>query len=413
MQRLIPGLLVQNRDFVWFWSGQTVSLFGDEISLLAIPLAAVILLHATAAQMGYLLAAALAPNLLFSLHAGNWVDRRGKRRQVMIGSDIGRALLLVTIPIAYVLGILTLGQLYVVAFLAGTLTLLFSVSNVALFQTLVRRERYVEANSLLNGSRSVATMGGPALGGVLVQLLSAPVTVLVDAVSFVVSALTLNRIELVEPAGDTAKRGMGSGIRFILQSRIMHSSLAAIATINFFNLMFSALYILYASRSLHIAPGLLGVVLGSGALGSLVGSILIGRLSRGIGVGPAFVAGCILMPASLVLVPLAQGPTPLVVAMLFLAEFGSGCGTMFLDTAFNSISAAVVPREVRARVSGAFRLVNYGVRPVGSLVGGILGSAVGLRGTLWIASVAAVAGFLWLLPSPLPRLRKLPEPSTL
>lgn len=118
MQRLIPGLLVQNRDFVWFWSGQTVSLFGDEISLLAIPLTAVILLHATAAQMGYLFAVALAPNLLFSLHAGNWVDRRGKRRQVMIGSDIGRALLLVTMPIAYVLGILTLGQLYVVAFLA-------------------------------------------------------------------------------------------------------------------------------------------------------------------------------------------------------------------------------------------------------------------------------------------------------
>ena len=229
----------------------------------------------------------------------------------------------------------------------------------------------------------------------------------------VVWALTLNRIELVEPGGDTAKRGMGSGIRFILQSQIMRASLAAIATINFFNLMFSALYILYATRSLHMAPGLLGAVLGSGALGSLVGSILIGRLSRGIGVGPAFVAGCILMPAPLVLVQLAQGPRPLVVAMLFLAEFGSGCGMMFLDTAFNSISAAVVPREVRARVSGAFRLVNYGVRPMGSLVGGILGSAVGLRGTLWIASVAAVAGFLWLLPSSLPRLRKLPEPATL
>src|SRR5262249_28500563 len=206
------------------------------------------------------------------------------------------------------LGILTLVQLYVVAFLAGTLTLLSSVSNVALFQTLVQREQYVQGNSLLNGSRSVAAMGGPALGGVLVQLLSAPITVLVDAVSFVVSALTLTRIELVEPSGDRAKRGMGSGIRFILQSQIMRASLAAVATINFFNLMFSALYILYATRSLHLTPGLVGAVLGAGALGSLAGSILIGRLSRGIGVGPAFVAGCILMPAPLVLVPLAQGP---------------------------------------------------------------------------------------------------------
>lgn len=331
----------------------------------------------------------------------------------MIGSDIGGPLLLVTVPIANVRGILTLRQQYVVAFLAGTLTLLSSVSNVALFQTLVRRKQYVQGNSLLNGSRFVAAMGGPALGGVLVQLLSAPITVLVDAVSFVVSALTLNRIELVEPPGDRAKRGMGSGIRVNSSMPDLRASLAAIATINFFNLMFSALYILYATRSLHLAPSLAGAVLGAGALGSLAGSILIGRLSHSIGGGPAFVAGCILMPAPVVLVPLAQGPRPLVVAMLFLAEFGSGCGMMLLDTAFNSISAAVVPREVRARVSGAFRLVNYGIRPVGSLVGGFLGSAVGLRGTLWIASVAAVAGFLWLLPSPLPRLRNLPEPSTL
>jgi MFS family permease len=383
-------------------------LFGDEVSLLAIPLTAVLVLHATAAEMGYLLAAGLAPNILFSLHAGSWVDSRGGRRQLMIASDIGRALLLVTIPVAYVLGILTIAQLYVVAFLTGTLSVFFSVSNAALFQTLVPREQYVQGNSLLNGSRAVSFMAGPGLGGLLVQLISAPLTVLADALSFVVSALTLSRIRAIEPAGDSSKRGLGAGISFIRHSPILRASLGATATINFFNLMFAALYILYATRSLHVAPGLLGAVLGAGAVGSLIGSVLTGRVSRRIGVGPAFIVGCILMPAPLVLVPLAQGPRPLVLAMLFLAEFGSGCGVMLLDTAVNSIFAAVIPPELRARVSGAYRLVNFGIRPIGSVVGGLLGATIGLRGTLWIASVAAIAGFLWLLPSPIPRLRDLP-----
>ena len=388
-----------------------MSLFGDQITLLAVPLVAVLVLHAGPAQMGYLTAANLAPYLLFSLHAGAWVDRRGRRRQVMIAADLGRAILIAAVPVVYALDALTLGQLYVVAFLSGTLSMLFFVSQSTLFVSLVPREDYLEANSFLHGSRAFSFVAGPPAAGVLVQALSAPYALVVDAVSFVVSAVFLRRIEPVEPPPSTDESGrVVAGARFIRRSPVVRAALGATATINFFNFAFFALFILYATRYLHVRPGLLGVVLGAGAVGGLIGSALTPRLGRRIGVGPAFLVGCILFPAPILLVPLAGGPRPLVLAMLFLAEFGSGLGVMVLDISIGSIFAALIPHQLRARVSGAYLVVNNGIRPLGSLFGGTLGSAIGVRNTLWIVTTGALAGFLWLLPSPLSGLKELPEP---
>jgi MFS family permease len=403
-------LLRENRDFRRFWTGETVSLFGDQITQLAIPLVGVLILHAGAAQMGYLTAANLAPYLLFSLHGGAWVDRRSRRRLVMIAADAGRAVLLASVPVAYALGALTIAQLYVVAFLTGTLSMLFFVSQTALFVALVRREQYVEASSLLNGSRAFSYVAGPSVAGGLVQILTAPYALVADACSFVVSAFYLARIDPVEPppSGDEPGQVL-AGARFIRSSPTMRSALGATATINFFNFAFFALFVLYATRYLHVRPGLLGLVLGAGAIGGLIGAAVTGRIGRRIGIGPAFVLGCVLFPVPIMLVPLAGGPQPLVLAMLFLAEFGSGLGVMILDISGNAIFAAVVPDRLRARVSGAYLVVNYGVRPLGALFGGALGSAIGVRSTLWVATAGAVVGFLWLLPSPLPRLRELPE----
>jgi predicted MFS family arabinose efflux permease len=187
------------------------------------------------------------------------------------------------------------------------------------------------------------------------------------------------------------------------------ASLLATSTINFFNFVFFALFILYATRSLHVEPGLLGVVLGAGAVGGVIGSIITGRVGRRIGIGPAYALGCFVFPASLLLVPLAGGPRWVVLGCLFLAEFGSGVGVMLLDISSGSISQSLVPDRLRARVSGAYMVVNYGVRPVGSLLGGALGAWIGLRPTLWIATLGALLGILWLLPSPLLRMRELPE----
>lgn len=404
----MPSLLRENREFRAFWAGQLISLFGDQITLLALPLLAVLLLHAGAQEMGYLTAAGLVPTLLFALHAGAWVDRRGRRRQIMIAADIGRAVLLFTVPVAYALGRLTMVHLYAVAFLVGTLSVLFMVSYGALFVSIVPRDRYVEGNALLHGSRALSFVGGPSLGGLLVQTFSAPFALVADAISFLGSAAFLGRISPAEPATDKGGPGqIVAGARFIMQSPVIRAALAAGTTFNFFNFMFSALFVLYATRVLRVQPAMLGAVLGAGAVGAVFGSTITGRLARRIGIGPTFILGCVLFPLPLVLVPAAAGPALLVLAFLFAARFGSGLGVMVLDISFGSICAALIPHHLRSRVTGAFTVLNYGVRPLGSLAGGFLGGAIGLRPTLWIATVGAILGFLWLLPSPLPRLKTL------
>jgi MFS family permease len=410
VKRLVPRLLRKNLVFRRVWSGQTISLFGDQISLIAIPLTAVLVLDANAKQMGYLVAAELVPNLFFALHAGAWVDRRGNRRRTMIFTDLVRAAALGTIPIAYAFDALTIQQLYAVAFVVGTMTVFFHVAYSSLFVALVEREDYVEGNSLLAGSRAFSFVAGPSIGGILVQLLKAPYALLVDSISYLFSVGFLASIDPVEPEVEEAEKGhVVAGVRYIVTSSVMRSSLLATATINLFNFVFHALFILYAVRSLNVRPATLGIVLGAGAIGGLIGSVVTSRLGRRLGIGPTYILGCILFPVPLVLVPLAGGPYWLILAMLFLAEFGAGLGVMILDISAGSIFAALVPHRLRSRVSGAYMVVNMGVRPVGSLIGGFLGTAIGLQTTLWIGVVGAAAGFLWLLPSPIPKMRELPE----
>jgi predicted MFS family arabinose efflux permease len=279
-----------------------------------------------------------------------------------------------------------------------------------LFVALVPREDYVQASALLNGSRAFSFVAGTSVGGALVQLLSAPGALLADAASFVFSAFTLRSISPVEPPTEPAERGhLKAGMRYIWHSPVIRASLLATATINLFNFIFWALFILYVTRSLGVRPGVLGLVLGAASVGAILGSVLSGRISRRIGIGPAFALGCIVFPVPLVLVPLAGGGNWTILAMLFAAEFLSGLGVMILDISGAAIKAALVPDRLRGRVSGAYQVVNYGVRPVGALLGGALGTWIGLQPTLWIASVGAVLGVLWLLPSPLMRMRELPE----
>lgn len=404
----IPDLL-RDTAFRRYWTGQSVSGLGDQISSLALPLIAVLAVHADAQEMGLLGAMTWLPNLLFALHAGVWVDRRTHRRRVMIAADLGRMVLLASIPVAYEFGRLTLPLLFFVAFAAGTLAVLFDLCNAPLFNALVPPDRYVSGNSLVSGSRAMCQMAGPSIGGLLVQLLTAPFAVLADALSFAASAVFLSRISPAEPPparGSAA--GLSSGLRFLAGSAVMRASLAATAWVNFFTLMFSALFVLYATTALHLKPGVLGLVLGAGAVGGLIGAATAGAVTRRIGVGMTFVVGCFLFPAPLLLVPAAHGPLTLVIAMLFGCEFWSGVGVMWLDVAAGSLIAAAIPDEVRSRVWGAYQMVNYGIRPLGSLAGGALAGIVGVRPTLWIAAAGGVATFLWLLPSPVPRMRELP-----
>ncbi|MGW3449470.1 MFS transporter [Streptomyces sp. NPDC001076] len=395
----LPALLY-DPAFRRYWTGQTVSLFGDQITQIALPLLAVLALDAGPAQMGWLTAAGLLPSLLFSVHAGVRADRSGRRRQMMIVADLGRALALVSLPAAWALGRLGLGQLYAVAFTVGTLSVLFEVCNAALFVSLVPAERYVDGNSLLNGSRALSYVGGTSAGGALVQLLSAPVALLADTASYLTSAWHLSRIRPTEPPAAThAKGDLTAGFRHLVRSRILRGYYGAVTTLNLFNFSFQAVFVLYATTELGLSPGLLGAVLGCGAVGSVIGALLTGRIERRLGTGRAALLGLFAFPAPLVLVPLAQGPVPVTAACLLLAEFGSGFGVMLLDIAGGSMTASLIPDTLRSRAAGAGRLFNYGIRPIGALAGGWLAATIGLRPTLWIATLGALLGLAWVLPS--------------
>lgn len=407
----VPPLLRRNRSFRSFWTGQTISLFGDEITLLALPLLAVLELNASAAEMGLLGAAALAPNLLFSIHLGAWTDRRPRRKALLVAADLGRAALLLTIPLAAVAGTLSLAQLYVVAFAAGSLGVVFNVAYNVVFVGLVDREEYIEAQSLLNGSRAVSIAGGNGIAGLLVHWFSAPFALLVDACSYLASAFFVGRADVGESPAQpaTESEGLAAGTRFIAREPLIRACLLAAATLNLFNAAFYALLVLYATETLGVGAGALGLALAVGGLGCILGTALTGRVSRRIGLGPALVAGFVLTPAPLLLVPLGAGLPHAALALLVVAEFFNGVGVMVLDVGLGALYAAAVPDRLRARVSGGFLLVNYGVRPVGALAGGLLATAIGLQATMWVAAGGALAGVLWLLPSPVPRLRELPK----
>ena len=372
--------------------------------------------------MGLLAAAAGAPALLFSLHLGAWIDRSGLGRESMIAADVGRALLTAWIPVGWALGVLAAWQLYGVAFLVGTLGVVSSISHNTVFVALVPRSFYLEANSLMHGGRAFSRAVGSSLGGVLVQILTAPVAVFVDAVSFLASALLVARTPASDgrapiPAGVSApaRRSVGAGVAWIRRDPVIRSSLAAVATINFFVFGFYALFVLYATRTLKLPPPTLGLVVGGAALGAICGSLVTKRISGRFGIGPTFTAGCVAFPAPLIAVAAApaSAPTTLLVAMLFAAQFASGFGLMLVDVTGGTIRAARIPDELRARVAGAHMLVNKGARPLGGLAGGLAGSAIGLRPTLAVATVGATAAGLWLVPSSLPRLRTLAgEPAT-
>jgi len=417
LRRLVPPLLHDASDFRRLWFGQTISVFGDQVTGLGLPLVAVLTLGADASQMGLLTAVGLLPNLLFSLPAGVWLDRVRSRRRLMIGADLGRAALIGSIPLAFALGALAMPQLYVVGFLSGSLAVLFDLSWNTLFVSVTARDRYVEASALLNGSRSLASVGGPTIGGLLVQVIGAPLALLADAASFLGSVVFLRRIRASEPPivadEDSIRDRLLAGLSFVLRDHLMRPTLLSVATVNLFTFASSALFILYVTTLLGVSPGLLGLALGTGAVGAVIGAIFASRIGRRLGMGPAYALGLIIFPASMLLIPLAGPgmPMPLILTLLFASEFGAGFGVMILDVNVGAIITARTPDRIRARAGGAFRFINYGVRPIGALLGGLLGEALGVREAILVSTIAATGGVLFLVGSPVLGLRELPEAS--
>ena len=407
-----PGLKPLHRQplFLRFWTAQTVSVFGDQVSALAIPLTAILVLDASSFEVGVLTAMAWLPHLVFALPAGVWIDARPHRRRMMIAADLLRAAALATLPIAYWLGGLTIWQLFAVTFAVGALTVCFDLANVSFVIALVQRAQFVEAQGKMMTTRSLSYIAGPSVAGFLVQTFGAPVALLADAGSFIFSAFALRGLNVQEPEvkrpETTSWQRLREGFHELFGDALLRGSLLCTSTINFFNFFLAAIFVLFASRELGLSAGTIGVVLGTAAVGALVGAVIAPRVGRTIGIGRAVVVGAILFPAPLALFPLAYGSHATVIAMLLVGEFLASIGVMIFDVNQNAVLALAAPEALRTRIFGAYRFVNYGTRPVGALLGGILGGAIGLRETLWISVIGSSLGVLFLLFSPMPRLRE-------
>jgi MFS family permease len=405
--------LWRNRHFMRFWSGQTVSEFGDRVTELAMPLIAVTTLRASAGEVAALTALLWTPNLA-ALVLGAWVDQHTRKRRLMVAADLFRALVLLSLPAAYLAGAVTLAQLYAVALLTGTAKVLFNTSYPSFFAHLVPRASYLDANSKLSTTLSASYVAGPAIGGALVQALSAPVAVIADAASFLASAFLVGGIRVEEPPPDAGqlplRRRIREGITYVARHRVLRVTLGCAATINFFTFVAgTGLIVLFATRVLRLSAGGIGLALAIGATGSLLGAVIAPWLSRRVGVGPSIAAGAVLFPAPIAIAAVASGPLWERGGALALAEFLAGIGVMLFDINLNSLQTAVIHDGIRSRVYGAYSTVNYGIRPAGALAGGVLATAIGLRPTLLAAAGGGALSVLWLVFSPVLRIRTLDQ----
>jgi Na+/melibiose symporter-like transporter len=275
----------------------------------------------------------------------------------------------------------------------------------------VARENFLEANSKLSVTRSLSFMGGPAVAGILVQVLTAPIAVIADAVSFVFSAVQIARLKVasvtLEPSAESLWTRSKSGMRYLLRHAYLRPALGCAATMNFFNLIGSALLVLFASRNLGLSAGTIGAALGIGASGGLLGAAFSARLAGRIGAGRLIAITAVIFPGAIGIVALADGPVLLRAAILGLAEFVGAFAVICFDVLLISLMTSVTAETMRSRAQGAFLSINFGVRPLGALLGGALGGWIGPRDTLLVSAAGGVVAVLWLLGSPILRVRSI------
>jgi MFS family permease len=403
-------------DFLKLWSGQTISVFGSMVGGTALDFTAILFLQASPLQLASLAVARQVPAFFAGLVAGAWVDRL-RRRPLLIGADLGRAVLLGSIPLAAVFGALRLEQLYVVAFGVSLLTLLFDVAYQAHLPTLVRREHLVEGNSKLAASASVAEFGGFSLAGWLVQWLTAPLAVAFDALSFVVSALAIGAIRAPEPVRTPDRaaaarapsiwREIGDGLTVVRR----HSLLRALAGATFVGEltggMVGATIVLYMSRELGFSPGVLGMIWAVGGVTSFFGALIAGPVARAAGAGRAMVIALGVASLGALLTPLAEGAGLLSAILLIGSQVVSDPAATVYQINEVSLRQSVVAERLQGRVNATLRLVGLGCTTAGALAGGLLAEAVGVRPTLVAGAAGGLLAALLLARSPVWSFRHL------
>jgi MFS family permease len=405
------GGLLWHRDFRLLWIGETVSLFGTQVSILAIPLVAVLTLGAGPGAIGVLVAMEFTAFLVVGLPAGAWVDR-WRRRPVMITADLTRFALLASVPIAAWAGVLSIWQLFAVALLQGVGTVFFDVAYQSFVPSLLESADLVEGNAKLQGSASLAQVAGPSFAGYLVQLLSAPTAVAADAVSFLASAAGIGVIRKheappVRPAQSQFRAEIAEGLRVVLRHPILRMLAAASATVNFFTAVFVAVVVVFLVRDVRLAPASIGILLSAGSVGGLAGALSTSALIRLVGqartVWLPLLVGC---PLGL-LIPLTHRGWAL--ALFVIGWFGYSFAEVAYNIAGVSLRQQLCEHRLLGRMNATMRFLSWGVMPFGALLGGLLGDAIGPRATLWVTQVGLLAVPVLLLASPLREMHRPPE----
>lgn len=409
---MVTASLWRHADFMKLWAGQTVSELGSVVTRTAVPLVALLVLGAGPFEMALIVVSASLAVLLVGFFAGAWVDRL-RRRPLLIWADAIRAVVLFSIPAAYQMGVLRIEQLYVVVFIEGCLGALFDAAYPAYVPSLIGVDRVVDGNSKLATSSSLAEIGGPGLGGGLVQVIGAPLSILVDAISFFASAISLLLIRSPEAARPT--RTSSTPIRYeileglslvrrhpVLVPLTLRSVIAHVA-----GSFYGVLYTIYLISDLHLSPFLLGVVISAGGVGSLVGSFFASRIIARLGLGPALIWAATGAAIIGVLTPLAGGPLLLATLMVFLPQLiGDGLQTIE-GVAELSLIQGVVPDRILGRVNATLDVFSHGIAyPLGALLAAALAGWIGVRGGIAIGWAGMAVSILLLVLSPLPHVRQ-------
>lgn len=396
------------------WSAETVSQVGTQVTMLALPLTAIGLLHASAFEVGLLTTMEFLPFLVVGLPAGVWVDRL-RRRPILIAGDLARAAILGSIPLAYGLGVLHIVQLYLVAFLTGVCTVFFDVSYQSYLPSLVDREHLVDGNAKLEISRSGAQLAGPGIAGALIQLLKAPVAIVVDAVSYLGSAAFIFLIRRSEPAPHPHPDGeaprmrtqIAEGIRYVVHDKYIGPISACTGISNLFSSMAFAMLILFARKKLELSPGDIGIIFALSNIGFLLGAFLARPVADRFKIGPTIIGSVAIGSMAAFLIPLATKSNAWV--MLIAAMFVFGLGGVIYNINQVSLRQAITPDRMLGRMNASVRFIVWGTMPIGAFIGGILGNTIGLRPTLWISAIGGSFCFLPPLLSPVRHLKEIPD----
>ena len=401
--------LLRDHDFRQLFVADSISQIGSQVSLLALPLVAVLALHASPLEVGLLTACETAAFLLIGLPAGAWVDRMRRRNVLMVG-DLGRALVLGSVPIAWWAGVLTMPQLYAVALFTGLLTVFFDVAYQSYLPHLVGKEHLVEGNARLEIVRSTTQLGGPTVAGLLIQLLTAPIAVLVDALSFLGSAffvkLIRKREALPERHADAhLGREIVEGVRFVFGNRLLRAIAGCTGSANFFGSIVQAMLILYLARDLALKPGVIGLFFSITGLGALAGAFLAAPVARWLGQGPALWVMILVGAFGGLILPLADNGWRLWLAAVGQVVFG--IGVVVYNVTQVSFRQGITPDRLLGRMNATMRFLVWGSMPLGGVAGGLLGTWFGVHNTLWIGAVAGLLPVLFIVLSPLRTMRTL------